>query len=118
MKTAGVCQEALARTNNFILKQPIASFLKSQGLLFNSKVLLLSFQTILTIATTLLSSFCQDISWLLSPYRGDDLAELKWIDDRHHLGKNYYFEAYKRIIDCYFAGNMKLLVINDRIEKI
>ena len=35
-----------------------------------------------------------------------------------HLGTTYAFEADKRIIDCYFAGNMKVLPIDDRIEKI
>ncbi len=49
---------------------------------------------------------------------GDDLTELKWIDSVMHLGTIYAFEADKRIIDCYFAGNMKILPIDDRIEKI
>ncbi len=48
----------------------------------------------------------------------DDLTELKWIDSAMHLGTIYAFEADKRIIDCYFAGNMKILSIDDRIEKI
>lgn len=52
------------------------------------------------------------------PVAGDDLAELKWIDARLHLGADYAFEADQRIIDCYFAGNMKLLPIDERIEKI
>jgi 8-oxo-dGTP diphosphatase len=47
----------------------------------------------------------------------DDLTELKWIDSDMHLGTIYAFEADKRIIDCYFAGNMKVLPFDDRIEK-
>ena len=49
---------------------------------------------------------------------GDDLTELKWIDSAMHLATIYAFEADKRIIDCYFAGNMKILPIDDSIEKI
>jgi len=48
---------------------------------------------------------------------GDDLTELKWIDSDLHIDTIYAFEADKRIIDCYFAGNMKILPIDDRIEK-
>ncbi|WP_319587281.1 NUDIX hydrolase [uncultured Desulfobulbus sp.] len=48
----------------------------------------------------------------------DDLTELKWIDSNLHFGTIYAFEADKKIIDCYFAGNMKILPIDDRIEKI
>lgn len=48
----------------------------------------------------------------------DDLTELKWIDSDMHFGTIYAFEADKKIIDCYFAGNMKILPIDDRIEKI
>ena len=47
---------------------------------------------------------------------GDDLTELKWINENMHIGTSYAFEADKRIIDCYFAGNMKILPIDDRIE--
>lgn len=47
----------------------------------------------------------------------DDLTELKWIDSAQHIGIHYAFEADKRIIDCYFAGNMKILPIDDSIEK-
>jgi 8-oxo-dGTP diphosphatase len=49
---------------------------------------------------------------------GDDLTELKWIDRDAHIRTNYAFEADKRIIDCYFNGNMKILPIDDRIEKM
>ena len=48
---------------------------------------------------------------------GDDLIELKWIDRTMHLETVYAFEADKRIIDCYFAGDMKILPIDNRIEK-
>lgn len=48
----------------------------------------------------------------------DNLTEIKWIDKGMHIGGWYAFEADKRIIDCYFAGNMKILPIDDRIEKI
>jgi len=48
---------------------------------------------------------------------GDDLIELKWIDKAMHLETVYAFEADKRIIDCYFAGGMKILPIDNRIEK-
>ena len=48
---------------------------------------------------------------------GDDLVELQWIQKKQHLEINYAFEADKRIIDCYFTGNMKILPIDDRIEK-
>ena len=47
---------------------------------------------------------------------GDDLTELKWIDNDMHIETSYAFEADKRIIDCYFAGNMKILPIDDRIK--
>ena len=49
---------------------------------------------------------------------GDDLTELKWINENMHIGTSYAFEADKRIIDCYFAGNMKILSIDDRIENV
>ena len=49
---------------------------------------------------------------------GDDLTELQWIDNDLHSGITYAFEADKRIIDCYFSGNLKVLPIDDRIEKI
>ena len=49
---------------------------------------------------------------------GDDLTELQWIDHDQHVGISYAFEADKRIIDCYFAGNMKILPIDDRIENV
>ncbi len=48
---------------------------------------------------------------------GDDLTEIKWIDNYMHLGISYAFEDDKKIIDCYFAGNMKILPIDDRIEQ-
>ena len=46
----------------------------------------------------------------------DDLTELKWIDSDMHIETSYAFEADKRIIDCYFDGNMKILPIDGRIE--
>jgi len=49
---------------------------------------------------------------------GDDLTALKWINNHLHLSTIYAFEADKRIIDCYFAGNMKILPIDNRIEKL
>jgi 8-oxo-dGTP diphosphatase len=49
---------------------------------------------------------------------GDDLTELKWIDSDMHLATSYAFEADRRIIDCYFAGNMKILPTDHRIEEI
>jgi len=49
---------------------------------------------------------------------GDDLTALKWIDTHLHKSTVYAFEADRRIIDCYFAGNMKILPIDDRIEKL
>jgi len=48
---------------------------------------------------------------------GDDLTALQWIDRNQHEGIGYAFEADKRIIDCYFDGNMRILPIDDRIEK-
>jgi 8-oxo-dGTP pyrophosphatase MutT (NUDIX family) len=50
------------------------------------------------------------------PEPGDDLEELKWIDRRAHAGIGYAFEADQRIIDGYFAGNLRLLPIDARIE--
>ena len=47
----------------------------------------------------------------------DDLTELKWIDSDQHAGISYAFEADKRIIDCYFSENIKILPIDSRIEK-
>jgi len=46
----------------------------------------------------------------------DDLSELRWIDHKLHERIFYAFEADKRIIDCYFAGNMKTLPIDTRFE--
>lgn len=51
-----------------------------------------------------------------SPRAGDDLTELLWIDRTVHLGIDYAFEADKRIIDCYFQGNLNLLPIDNRFE--
>ena len=48
---------------------------------------------------------------------GDDLTALQWIDRDLHLGVNYAFEADQRILDCYFAGNIKMLPIDGREEK-
>ena len=47
---------------------------------------------------------------------GDDLSALRWIDHKLHERILYAFEADKRIIDCYFAGNMKILPVGTRIE--
>lgn len=48
---------------------------------------------------------------------GDDLTELQWIDSDRHRCIPYAFEADRRILDCYFCGNIKLLPIDNRIEK-
>lgn len=48
----------------------------------------------------------------------DDLSELKWIDSKSHEEIIYAFEADKRIIDCYFDGNMRVLPIDNRIETL
>jgi NADH pyrophosphatase NudC (nudix superfamily) len=48
---------------------------------------------------------------------GDDLTELQWIDSDRHRTIPYAFEADRRIIDCYFYGNIKLLPIDNRIKK-
>jgi len=48
---------------------------------------------------------------------GDDLTELKWIDRDLHSALCYAFEADKRILDCYFAGDLSVLPIDERIEK-
>jgi len=46
----------------------------------------------------------------------DDLCELQWIDNDQHRQFIYAFEADRRIIDCYFHGNMNLLPIDKRIN--
>ena len=51
-----------------------------------------------------------------SPRAGDDLTQLLWIDRTVHHGIDYAFEADKRIIDCYFQGNLNLLPIDSRVE--
>lgn len=51
-----------------------------------------------------------------NPQAKDDLSELRWIDHEQHQSIAYAFEADRRIIDCYFAGNMSLLPIDKRIE--
>lgn len=50
------------------------------------------------------------------PEPGDDLEELKWIDRRAHGGVDYAFEADQRIVDGYFAGNLRQVPIDARIE--
>jgi len=51
------------------------------------------------------------------PAPGDDLEELRWIDRQAHAGIDYAFAADRRIIDGYFAGNLRLLPVEIGIER-
>jgi 8-oxo-dGTP pyrophosphatase MutT (NUDIX family) len=48
---------------------------------------------------------------------GDDLAEIQWINSELHAGIDYAFEADKKILDCFFEGNIIILPIDNR-EKL
>jgi ADP-ribose pyrophosphatase YjhB (NUDIX family) len=48
---------------------------------------------------------------------GDDLIELRWIDAEEHRQVPYAFEADQRIIEAFFAGNLAVLPIDQRIEQ-
>ncbi len=63
-----------------------------------------------TLVIVLLATLAEGI-----PQARDDLSELQWIDRERHQGIPYAFEADRRIIDRYFAGNMPLLPIDKRI---
>ncbi len=52
------------------------------------------------------------------PKAGDDLTELFWIDRALHGAIDYAFEADQRIIDCYFAGKMMVLPIDERVATL
>lgn len=52
-----------------------------------------------------------------SPHPGDDLTELAWIDAAGHQMVDYAFEADRRIIDCFFAGALRVLPIDARIDQ-
>jgi 8-oxo-dGTP diphosphatase len=44
---------------------------------------------------------------------GDDLTELRWIDRDQHERMDYAFAADRKIIDCYFQGNMTVLPVDE-----
>ncbi|ADW19139.1 NUDIX hydrolase [Desulfobulbus propionicus DSM 2032] len=48
---------------------------------------------------------------------GDDLTALRWIDGEQHKEIGYAFEADRSIVDCYFAGNIKILPIDPGAEQ-
>jgi 8-oxo-dGTP pyrophosphatase MutT (NUDIX family) len=48
---------------------------------------------------------------------GDDLVELRWVDRGEHRRIPYAFEADQRIIDSFFAGNLAVLPIDQRVEQ-
>lgn len=49
---------------------------------------------------------------------GDDLVELRWIDQQEHGQIPYAFEADQRIIDVFFSGNFSLLPIDRQAEEL
>ena len=46
----------------------------------------------------------------------DDLDALRWVDPAAHATMPYAFEADKRVIDWYFAGDLPVLPIDRRHE--
>ncbi len=49
---------------------------------------------------------------------GDDVSELKWIDKNGHASIEYAFEADKRIIDCFFEGDLEMIPIDGRYKQL
>jgi 8-oxo-dGTP pyrophosphatase MutT (NUDIX family) len=47
---------------------------------------------------------------------GDDLVELRWVDQEEHRQTPYAFEADRRIIDSFFAGRLAVLAIDQQAE--
>lgn len=45
----------------------------------------------------------------------DDLDQLRWVDATAHATVRYAFEADKRVVDWYFAGDMSVLPIDARV---
>jgi len=47
---------------------------------------------------------------------GDDITEVRWIDQTQHLQVDDACEADRRIIDDYFSGHIQMIPIDERFE--